>query len=168
MKNIFILLVVVLCISCNNDAESKQAEVFFTSINVYLKNSAGENILDTDKYPENSISIRYLIGGKELGYGYDIHGAILDNPKGFFLGRLSENVTEKGMRVFLNHDSSEEYPITYIHWNSTETDTLKTKYRRTIGIDGNAVVLEKVWLNDVLVWRVEVEGQTNSDITIKK
>jgi len=131
---------------------------------VYLKNSTGENILGSDKYPENSISIKYLVGGKEFGYGYDTPGAILDNPRGFFLGILSENEKGKGMRVFLNADSSEEYPITYIHWNSAETDTLKAKYRRT----GSSVVLEKLWLNDVVVWQIEVEGQTSSSFTIVK
>jgi len=165
MKNIFIITIVFLCISCNNDAESKQtAFALFASVNVYLKNSDGANVLGTDKYPENNISIKYLIGGKELGYGYNTSGAILDNPEGFYTGILSESETGKGMHVFLNHDSSEEYPITYIHWNSTETDTLKATYRRT----SSSVVLEKLWLNDVLVWRVEVEGQTSSSITIVK
>lgn len=166
--NLFIILITFLCISCNNDAESKQADLIFANINVYLKNNVGENILDTDKYPENNISIRYLIGGKESTYGYNTPDAILDNPRGFFLGILSEKETGKGMRIFLNSDSSEEYPITYIHWNSKETDTIKTKYRRGSGNDGNFVVLEKVWLNDVLVWEVEKQGQTDSYITIVK
>ncbi|WP_369752309.1 hypothetical protein AB3G34_09725 [Flavobacterium sp. WC2409] len=168
MKKIFILAAVILCISCNNDVESKQATLISANINVYLKNSAGENILNTDKYPENNISIKYLIAGKELGYGYDTPSAILDNPKGFFLGILSENETGKGMRVFLNSDASEEYPITYIHWNSIETDIIKTKYKRGNGNDGPYVILEKVWLNDVLVWEVEKQGQTNNNITIVK
>jgi hypothetical protein len=166
MKKFFIALSTIMCLSCSENITDKSTTGFtlFANIDIYLKSSTGENILGSDKYPENSIRVRYLVGGKDLGYGYDTPGAILDNPGGFFLGILSANETGKGMRVFLNSDSSEEYPITYIHWNSTETDTIKTKYRRT----SNSVVLEKLWLNDVLVWQVEVEGQRGSTITIVK
>lgn len=66
MKKFFILAAVILCISCNNDVESKQATLISANINVYLKNSVGENILNTDKYPENNISIKYLIAEKNL------------------------------------------------------------------------------------------------------
>ena len=78
---------------------------------------------------------------------YNTTGAILDNPRGFFVEKLSEKETGKGMRIFLNADSSEEYPITYLRWNETETDILKAKYRRSSG----SVILEKLWLNEVLV-----------------
>jgi len=166
MKNIFIFAVLILCVSCTNDNSKKEAILVNTTINVFLKNSAGENILGTSKYPENGIAVKYLIGGKEFGYGYNTPGAILDNPQGFYIGIVSRHETGKGMCVFLNADPSEEYPITYLHWNETETDTLKAKYRRGSGNDGAFVVLEKLWLNDVLVYRVEVEGQTTQDITI--
>ncbi|MDR6843611.1 hypothetical protein [Flavobacterium granuli] len=164
MKNIYILFLVILCISCNDndDPEIIDGVVINENVDVYLKNSAGENILGTDKYPENSISIKYLIGGKEFGYGYNSTGAILDNPKGFFIEKLSEQETGKGMRIFLNADSSEDYPITYLRWNETETDILKAKYKRM----GGSVLLEKLWLNDVLV--LGVEGQTTRYITIVK
>ncbi|HEU4791254.1 MAG TPA: hypothetical protein VFS71_16325 [Flavobacterium sp.] len=163
MKKNYILFIAILCISCNSDdPENIQGVVLAENVDVYLKNSAGENILGTDKYPENSIIIKYLIQGKELGYGYNTTGAILDNPRGFFVEKLSEQETGKGMRIFLNADSSEEYPITYLRWNETETDTFKAKYRRTRG----SVILEKLWLNDVLV--LGAEGQTTSYITIVK
>lgn len=163
MKNIFILAIVILCISCNNDAESQQADAIFAHINVHLKNSAGENILGTDKYPKNKINADYLINGKII---QNASNAIIpDNPNNVYF------VTENNLNhfiLFLNYSATEEYPITYLHWNGTETDTIKTKYRRESGNDGNVVVLEKVWLNDVLVWEVEKQGQTNSDITIVK
>ena len=166
MRKIYILFVVILCISCNNNdgPENIQGVVLAENVDVYLKNSAGENILGTDKYPENSISIKYLIRGKEFGYGYNTTGAILDNPRGFFVEKLSEQETGKGMRIFLNADSSEEYPITYLRWNETETDILKAKYRRSNG----SVILEKLWLNDVLVLGDEKQGQTTRYITIVK
>lgn len=168
MKNIFILAVVILCVSCTNVDQKKEATLVEATCNVFLKNNAGENILGTSKYPENIIIVKYLIGGKEFGYGYDTPGAILDNPQGFYTGIVSPHETGKGMRVFLNADPSEEYPVTYLRWNETEVDTLKAKYRRGSGNNGAFVVLEKLWLNDVLVWRVEVEGQTTQDITIVK
>ena len=138
-----------MCISCSdNDTTPKQGTVIGASMDVLLKNREGINIFDTDKYPENSISIRYLIGGKEFGYGYDTPGAVLDNPKGFFIVNFAE--IGKGMSVFLNHDSSEEYPITYIYWNATDVDTIKTQYRRT----ENSIILEKAWLFKNGDWEV--------------
>lgn len=143
-----------MCISCTNNGDNntpqKQGTVIGASIDVFLKNSEDINIFDTDKYPENSISIRYLIGGKEFSYGYDTPDAILDNPKGFFIVNLSE--TGKGMSVFLNHDSSEKYPITYIYWNATDVDTIKAQYRRI----ENSIILEKAWLFKNGYWEVAV------------
>lgn len=49
------------------------------------------------------------------------------------------------MRLFLNHNE-EDYPITYIKWNETDTDTIKTHYNRT----ENSILLDKVWINNVL------------------
>jgi hypothetical protein len=150
MKNLFILLVTIICISCsdNNTLPKQTGTTFGASVYVSLKNSEGINIFDTDKYPERNISIRYLIGGKEFYYGYDTPYAILDNPGGFFIVNLSE--TGKGMSVFLNHDSSEKYPITYIYWNATDVDTIKAQYRRA----KNSTILEKAWLFKNNDWQV--------------
>lgn len=132
MKKLVITLISIafITMSCSNDTEPLNSTTRNTSVNIYLKNKSNENILDSQNYPESSINVRFWVGGKEVGYTYNSNGATFDNPRGFFLGVLSANETGKGMRIFLNEDISEEYPITYIHWNGTETDTLKVHYIR--------------------------------------
>lgn len=170
MKKLAITLISIafITMSCNNNTEPLNSALVNASVNIYLKNKLNENILDSQNYPESSINIRFLVGGKEVGYTYNSNGAILDNPRGFYLGVFSANETGKGMGVFLNRDISEEYPITYIHWNDTETDTLKAHYIRKN--DENYVSWDKIWLNGILVLdyssvESNLKGQT---ITIVK
>lgn len=165
MKKLSIMLISIafITMSCSNNTEPLNSTVLNTSVNIYLKNKLNENILASQNYSESSINIQYLVGGKVVGYTYNSNGAIFDNPRGFFLGILSGNETGKGMRVFLNNDISEEYPITYIHWNSTETDTLKVHYIRKN--NGNYVSWDKIWLNGILVLDYSsVESNLKGDI----
>lgn len=148
-KLLFLFSIVLVLNSCDDGEKPIYGTNISASINVFLKDKNGNDILDTDRYPENRIRVNYFVGGKEVSYGYDTPGAFLDNPRGFIIGTLSEKEAAKGMHVFLNLDSSEEYPITYIHWNETETDTLKAHYARS----RSSVVLDKLWIYENKEWK---------------
>ena len=165
MKNILIFTIFILFCACSTNTENTQpnASALYTYIDIYLKDSNNNDILGSLKYPESSIFANYLINSKVIQNNNN--GNILDYPNNIMcyneLGRHC-------VRIFLNYAATEELPITYMHWNATEMDTLKAQYRRGTGIDGNYVVLQKLWYNDKLVWDVTVEGQTTSAITIVK
>ena len=73
------------------------------------------------------------------------------------------------MKLFLNHSVTEEYPITLIEWNTNDTDTIKTYFRRGIENNTDYEICEKIWLNDVLIWDISTaNGLTEREITILK
>ncbi|WPO77346.1 hypothetical protein [Flavobacterium sp. KACC 22761] len=165
MKNItFILLITIAFYSCDNETTPPKATYINTCINIDLKdNKSGENLLGTEKFPENIIYADYLIAGKKV---LNISNAITsDYPNNV---HVVNEFDRHYIKVFLNAIENEDFPITYLHWNKTETDTIKAKYDRENGKFGISVTLEKVWINNVLVWEVTKQGQTNSDITIYK
>jgi hypothetical protein len=61
---------------------------------------------------------------------------------------LFNHQSEYRIRVFPNDSEKEQYPITYIQWNSDDTDTIKCEYRRL----ENAVICTKVWFNEKGKW----------------
>jgi hypothetical protein len=157
MKNLITLILIIMFTSCSNNSDNtleKQATNIYAHLDIFLKNSEGIDVLGSDKFPTNGIVANYLIDGKIV---QDVSNAVIsDYPNNI------KNINERGIhctRVFLNLAASEEYPITYIHWNATETDTIKAQYRRGNGNDGAFVVLEKAWLFENNSWKeISIEG----------
>jgi hypothetical protein len=155
MKNLFIILATIMCISCTNNGDNntihKQGTEIGRSIDITLKNSEGIDILGSDKYPVNGIVAKYLINGKIV---QDINnGVVLDNPNNV---KVINQGDSHFLIVFLNMADSEEYPITYIYWNATDVDTIKAQYIRT----ENATILEKAWLFKNNGWEVAPPDMT--------
>ncbi len=82
---------------------------------------------------------------------------MLDNPNNILF--IDENQS-KYVKVFLNYSKSEEFPLTYIHWNKTDTDTIKAKYKRT----ESSIILERLWIFKNNTWE---EIRTTPLILIK-
>ena len=160
MKTLLILLITIVCVSCSdNNTNTKQAASFSDKVIVYLKNSSGENILGTDKFPTSGIVAKYLINGKIVQNVSN--AAISDYPNNVHI------INEGGLHctmIYLNSSATEEYPITYIYWNATDIDTIKSQYKRSSGIDGNNILLEKAWLFKNNNW----EELTSQEITLIK
>lgn len=147
-----------MCLSCSESNTDKSTTGFTLNarISVLLKNSEGIDILGNDKYPTSGIVAKYLI-----------NGAIVQNDNPAAINPDYPNnvkITKQGdshfITVFLNLADSEEYPITYIHWNATDVDTIKAQYKRT----ENSILLEKAWLFKNNNW----EELTSQEITIVK
>lgn len=112
-----------------------------TSSVLLLKDKDGNNLIGTDKYPISGIYGEYLINGKIVKKIEYSPGVIPDNPN---IVQVKTENNKTYAQAFLNSATSEEFPITYIHWNSTDTDTIKAQIKRIP--NGGGMWLEKVWV----------------------
>lgn len=122
----------------NNSRSTDQETVLGRSIDIEVKNKIGVNLLGTDKFPIAGIFVKY--------YNNDLQPSksaksslILDNSNNILFIDQKES---KYVKVFLNYSKSEDFPLTYIHWNKTDIDTIKAKYIK----NENSIILEKLWI----------------------
>jgi hypothetical protein len=109
--------------------------------NISLKNSSGEDLLNPNNpnsYKESKIKTYYLVNGEEK------------------IAHTEEFIYEDGeglyrLRIFLNDEGNDEFPITYIDWNETDRDTIKSEIYKT----DNQTRVIKIWYNKVLMWDAE-------------
>lgn len=157
MKNFFMALSTIMFFSCSESNTDKSTTGFYINahISVLLKNSEGIDVLGNDKYPNSGIVAKYLINGAIVQN--TSNGIDPDYPNNVMIVKQGDS---HYIIVHLNLAASEEYPITYIHWNTSDVDTIKAQYKRT----ENSVVLEKAWLFKNNNW----EELTSQEITIVK
>ncbi|MET3027471.1 hypothetical protein ABXT06_12375 [Flavobacterium sp. UW10123] len=121
----------------HNSRPTDQATVLGRSIDIELKNKIGINLLGTEKFPITGILVKYY--SNDLQPPQAKSSIILDNPNNILFIDQRES---KYVKVFLNYSKSEDFPMTYIHWNKTDIDTIKAKYKK----NENSIVLEKLWI----------------------
>jgi hypothetical protein len=145
-------------LSCNNDNIIKGV-IVDVGVNIFLKDEQGENLLNTSNYNSDNFKIFHEIDGQKI----EVYNPLMDSPKGFSI--INEN-NLKYINLSMNMDENVAIPITYIQWNDTDTDTLKTTYSRK----ENSVIWNKLWLNNKVVWDSGTpNGPTGMrDITIIK
>lgn len=143
-------------ISENNLRSKDQSAVLGTSLAIEIKNKTGENLLGTDKFPIAAIFVKY--NRDDLQTLQTIKNSVLlDNPNNIL---FIDEKQSKYVKVFLNYSKSEEFPLTYIHWNKTDNDTIKAKYKRT----ESSIILERLWIFKNNTWE---EIRTTPLILIK-
>ena len=106
-----------------------------------VKNSEGIDLLNpnsSNNLNTNNIKLFYL----KNGVSEEVYNPSLDLPRNYMIYSQSDGIYR--IRIFPNDIQSEEFPITYIKWNETDTDTIKCKLKYT----ENTIVLEKVWFNE--------------------
>ncbi|NPA67323.1 MAG: hypothetical protein GXO50_01810 [Chlorobi bacterium] len=143
MKNLIYLLLVMSLIACSKEENTEQF-IIDTDIDISLKDDDGNDLLDpnnTDSYDENTIKIIYEVNGEQ----FEFYDEKLDAPKGFF---IYQHENEYRLRLFPNISDIENYPVTYIKWNESDTDTIKCLIERKF----NSEICRKVWFNDKVVW----------------
>lgn len=142
MKNLIMLLSVIFLSSCTSDDEKKNEFNYSTAFEMIVKNSEGIDLLNPNSFNSlntNNIKLYYL----KNGVSEEVYNPSLDLPRNYTIYLHSDGIYR--IRIFPNEIQSEEFPITYIKWNETDTDTIKCKLKYT----ENAIVLEKVWFNEV-------------------
>ena len=161
MKNLILMMGIVFCCSCSND-DNPSSENLDAAVSIYLNDSEGKSLIDTPNFLSQNYRIYYLVNGIST----EVNNSFADNPRGFF---INDETSPISMFLGLNFAASEEFPITYIKWNDTDTDTLKAQFDRGTENNDNYVLCKKLWLNDELVWDVTTpDGITGREITIVK
>ncbi|TPG38868.1 hypothetical protein [Flavobacterium pectinovorum] len=128
-------------ITSNDDRQIEQSASFGATIDIELKSPNGVSLLGSNQYPIANIVAKYSLSNLQHKESND--APILDYPN-----NVSFNSENKSIKIFLNHSSSEKFPLTYIHWNKTDIDTIKAQYRRS----ENSVILDKVWIFKNNTW----------------
>jgi hypothetical protein len=153
MKTIATLIILTILTSCSksNDDEPQQQVVVDINIEMSLKSSNGEDLLDPnnpDAYKVENIKLYYLINGEKK----EVFDPNMAYPRNFF---IFKHESEYRIRVFQNHSETETLPITYIEWSPDATDTIQTEIYR----DENSIRAIKTWFNGDLKWDVENEQE---------
>lgn len=157
MKAILMILAFTALAACSQDDEDMNRFNLENQIYLSLKNSDGQNLLDTET--ENSININDI----QLYYLIDNEPVEVTIENGYNMGSI-ELTSDKLLKVFTNPSSSnivEETSefhivenIAYLKLSETDTDTIKTHSKSS----QNYFLLSKVWYNDELVWERETGG----------
>lgn len=144
MKPILITLLILFTISCSEEKEIDCCVNIDLGANISLKNASGDDLLDPENpnsFNETNIKTYYLIDGVEKRVGAD--DVLFLNEEGIYI-----------FRTFVNYKGNDQYPITYIDWNETNRDTIKSEIYRT----DNQIRVTKIWLNGELMWDVADGG----------
>lgn len=144
MKPLFYVFAIFMIVSCSKERGLDCCMNISMNADISLKNTAGEDLLNPENfnsYKEREIKTYHLIDGIER----------IAHTEEFL---FKDNDGLYRLRVFLNDEGNDEYPTTYIDWNETDRDTLKSEIYRT----NNQVRVVKIWYNDSLMWDAEDLG----------
>jgi len=155
MKPVTLMLIsAMIFLSCQEEKNSTNID---THIEIAVVDKNGNDLLNPsaeNSFKEENIKIYYLINGvvEEVFYPN------LDYPRCF---RIYERDGIYRMRLSPNGNEKDEFPVTYIKWNETDTDTVKCNFSR----GDNSLICTKVWYNGVLMWEAYA---TDRCITVVK
>lgn len=155
MKNCLIIFIILL-FSCSKDSNSNDANNIDAMLDIILTDSNGNNLYGSPSFLQNNINYFHLINGQ-------ISTPIGNSSSPTF---FEQNGINK-MRIFLNSDITEEFPVTYIVWNESDTDTLKAHFNRGSENNEDFEICDQVWLNEVLIWDA-TQWVNGREITIVK
>ncbi|SRX55997.1 hypothetical protein [Aequorivita sp. CIP111184] len=161
MKTIATLILLTILTSCsknNDDEPQQQANVIDVNVELSLKSTNGEDLLDPNNpngYKAEDIKLYYLINGEKQ----EVFDANMDYPRNFF---IFKHESEYRIRIFQNLAETEALPITYVEWNNQDTDTLQAEYHRA----DRLIQVIKTWFNGELKWDV-VSNKENFFTIIK-
>lgn len=143
MKTITIALFFIV-VGCSKMDDPQDQFVYDLGVNISILNATGEDLLDPNNpnsFRVNDIKTYHLINGEVKLAGAD--DVLFQESNGLFV-----------FRTFVNYEGNDEYPITYIDWDETDRDTIKSEIYRT----KNSIRAIKVWFNDDLMWDAENGG----------
>lgn len=152
MRTLILILALFAFIGCDTDEGEEQVDIA-VAINFSIRDSEGNDLLNPNNpnsFDESEVKLFYLIDGNLT----EVYDGNKHSPRNFTMNEYPP-ASEYRMTIFVNHSKTEEYPITYIKWNETDTDTIKTEIYRT----GSLTEIRKAWFNGELVW----ESSYNSE-----
>lgn len=133
-------------LSCNSDTNNNNSfEYLNRNIEFTISSTNGVDLLNpnnTNAYLEGNIKIFNLINENIV----EAYNQNADNPRDFRIVSPENSGDERYyIRVFINNPKTEN-AITYIKWNETETDTIKSNST----VDGK--ILTQAWYNNELIF----------------
>tara|TARA_B100000795_G_scaffold259924_1_gene235318 strand:- start:27 stop:533 length:507 start_codon:yes stop_codon:yes gene_type:complete len=167
MKNlIFLLLASILIVSCSSNGNNNDNDYYNldTDIIFTIKDSNGNDLLNPNNpnaYLSETVKIYYL---KENGETEEVYNSNLDASRNFKVITPENSGSDIYAFQLFPNTYIMENAVTYIEWNDTETDTVKTNYR----YGDNHTVCNKVWYNDTDVWTENTEINTGRIFEIIK
>lgn len=135
-------------------------EIYDTGIRIFVENSAGQNLLDNSvsgHINTDLLQLSYIIDGKARS----VYEGNLDCPTKIC---LIEDQEMKYLSLFPNDTEKEAFPLTILHWNDTDADTLKCSFERT----RNSVICKEVWFNNIQMYPDEAMQGFERAFTIVK
>ena len=154
MKNLIVLVIMIIIMSCSKEKEEPSAFVLNVNVEFTVLNSKGDDLLSSetiDYYPVDSMKLYYLINNEKVevqDFDPQIGGG------GIFLitetnpHRISITTYAHGDERLVNEEYGVKIgnSIAYLKLNNTDTDTIKTEWEA----GDNYFINKKVWYNGVL------------------
>lgn len=144
MKKLILFFTLLIFISCDNQEALLAADNIDTAVEFSIVNSSSEDLLDPanpNGMDVRNIKVFYLISGEKK----EVYNGNLLNPRNF---RIYKHEKEYRIGINLNESQTAVKPVTYVQWNTNDTDTLEVTYTRKNG----SILKNTVWLNGVQIW----------------
>ncbi|MEM9548808.1 MAG: hypothetical protein AAGA77_22680 [Bacteroidota bacterium] len=154
LSSILSIAMAAMITSCDKSPDS--AEVIGNSLDLYVQNSNGENLLGST-YLIEDIKLYYLNNGKTE----EVFDANMAAPRNVKFVDIEGNTA---LRIFANLND-EEYPTTYLEWNAEDTDTIRCHYYRSE--DNSTIQIDSVWYNGLKVFPDQAFGPTEGFKIVK-
>jgi hypothetical protein len=154
MKKLIVLLASVTFFACSK-TEGTGSTYLNTSFDFSISNAENEDLLDPETpnhYEEADMKLFFENDGEIQ----TVYVPNLDKPRRI---NIYEHQNEYRVSLGLNHAETSDTLITYIQWNSIDTDTIKAIFRYGGDADKKLYFMEveKVWLNDLEIWERSFE-----------
>lgn len=150
MKNLMFFLISLLFFSACKKKTNNLSKVFDVYIDFSVINSNLDDLLDPENpnaFHRSQIGIYYDSDGEPIYYHNINNNYIPDHPNAHYFYK-ENNDSLYTIRIYLNSDKTVSYPITYIKWDETDMDTIKTSYMRS----ENIIRVDSIWYNNNLIW----------------
>ncbi|MEC4049040.1 hypothetical protein OX284_006340 [Flavobacterium sp. SUN046] len=148
MKPTYYLFIATSLISCTADSTTDYTIKVISYIDLTIKDHSGRDLLATETtntLNTNTIKLFYLINDVVV----EVNNTSQPFPRNYFIYQYNNSNT---MRVFLNDNRKVDYPITYIQWNDSDTDTIACHYKTEKQTNATIISPDAVWYNNKLVY----------------
>lgn len=127
-------------------------------LRIYLKDMDGMNLLNSPNYQSANFRIYNEINGQPV----EVFNPQSDTPRNFSIDNSTNPIS---MVLYMNYLPTQPSAKTYVKWNETDTDTIKTSYIQ----NSSYAKCIAIWLNDELAWDQSTpsEGTGRSIIIVK-
>lgn len=154
MKNFLLFTSFILLLGCNRTEDTPYKNVIESAIYVYLTNGDGSDLIGTNNYNSQTISVKYLDPAcSNKNYYYidtDLQGH-----------KFIKILLNTGLDTGATENVSTE---TVVKWNNNDSNTFRADVKKVKGETEYSIMVEKVYLDGQLV----CPDAKNRTITIKK